>query len=131
VPDQPAALAQEHIVQRGESFSSIAPKYHVSVKALQAANPTVNPTGMQIGQKLVIPPATAGAVNGQSVGTAPTAGNAEQTYVVKAGDNLTKIADRFGTTIAAIKRANNLTTDRIMAGDKLKIPATNGTAAPR
>lgn len=130
-PDQLASMAQEHIVQKGESFSTIAPKYRVSVKALQAANPTVNPNRMQIGQKLIIPPATAGAVNGQPGGAALATGAGEQTYVVKAGDNLTKIAAQFGTTIAALKRANNLTTERILAGDKLKIPASNGTAAPR
>lgn len=129
----PAPTVQEHIVQKGESFSTIAPKYNVTVRALQAANPTVNPTRMQIGQKLVIPPPTTAAapVSGGITSAPSTASESgEQVYVVKTGDNLTKIAAQFGTTINAIRRANNLTTDRIKVGDKLKIPAA-APAAPR
>jgi len=122
-PISPLASTQEHVVQRGESFSTIAPKYNVSVRAIQAANPTVNPTRLQIGQKLVIPPPSAPGANGVA---APVPATGEQIYTVKAGDNLTKIAAAHGTTINAIRRANNLVTDQIKVGDKLKIP----TAAP-
>jgi putative chitinase len=111
------------VVQKGESFSTISPKYNVSVRAIQAANPTVNPTRLQIGQKLIIPPPappTENAVNGAA---APVAATGELIYTVKAGDNLTKIAAAHGTTISAIRQANNLVTDQIKVGDKLKIPA--------
>ena len=49
-------------------------------------------------------------------------------YTVKAGDNLTKIARNHGTTVKALRTANNLKTDRILVGQKLKVPA--GQAAP-
>jgi LysM repeat protein len=43
-------------------------------------------------------------------------------YVVKSGDTLTRIARVHGTTIKALKAANNLSNDRIVVGAKLKIP---------
>jgi LysM repeat protein len=55
---------------------------------------------------------------------------AEQTYTVKSGDNLTKIATRFGVSLKAVRAANGLKTDSIKVGQKLKIPAkTSGAAA--
>jgi uncharacterized repeat protein (TIGR02543 family) len=43
-------------------------------------------------------------------------------YTVVSGDNLTVIAKRFNTTITAIKELNNLKSDVITIGQKLKIP---------
>ena len=42
-------------------------------------------------------------------------------YTVKSGDVLVNIARRFNTTVGLIKRANNLTSDIIRPGQKLKI----------
>lgn len=42
-------------------------------------------------------------------------------YQVQAGDALSRIARRFNTTVALIKRANNLTSDRIIPGQRLKV----------
>jgi cell wall-associated NlpC family hydrolase len=48
-------------------------------------------------------------------------------YVVKRGDNLAKIARTTGVTVAEIKRANNLSSDRITVGKTLVLP---GRARP-
>lgn len=48
----------------------------------------------------------------------------EKLYSAKSGDTLWKIAQNNGTTVAAIKSANNLTSDIIYVGQKLTIPAT-------
>jgi LysM repeat protein len=53
-----------------------------------------------------------------------------ETYTVKSGDSLTKIAKAHGTTVKAIKAENNLNTDHIKVGQKLKIPAKAEAAAP-
>ena len=45
-----------------------------------------------------------------------------KTYKVKAGDSLEKIARHNGTTIKALKEANNLTKDQIVIGQTLKLP---------
>ena len=48
---------------------------------------------------------------------------------VKKGDFLEKIANANGTTVSAIKRANQLTTDRLDIGQVLKIPKGLGQAS--
>jgi len=45
-----------------------------------------------------------------------------QTYIVQSGDTLYEIANRFGTTVSALKEANNLTSDMIRVGQVLNIP---------
>ena len=61
-----------------------------------------------------------------------TGGSTEggETYVVKSGDTLTKIAKSHGTTVKAIESENNLSTTKIKVGQKLKIPAKAEAAAP-
>lgn len=61
---------------------------------------------------------------------APQAAPARQTqqqrqtvHTVKRGESLSKIASKYGTTVNAIKQANGLTSDNIIPGQKLKIPA--------
>jgi len=124
-PPQPGA-ATEYTIASGDNFSTIARKFHVSVKAIMDANPAVEPTKLKIGQKINIPPATATPSQGTNPGATTSAGGSgsgEQIYTVKSGDSLTKIASQFGTTVKAIRSANNLKTDRIVVGQKLKIPA--------
>jgi hypothetical protein len=53
--------AQEYTVVAADSFSSIGRKFGVSVSAISKANPGVVSTRLQIGQKLHIPAAAAGA----------------------------------------------------------------------
>ena len=52
-----------------------------------------------------------------------------QTHTVAKGDNLSKIATKYGVTVDAIRKANNMSGDNIRAGQKLKIPAK--TTTPR
>ena len=47
---------------------------------------------------------------------------ASQTYLVKSGDNLSKIAHANGTTVAALRQENNLSGSRVAVGQKLIIP---------
>ena len=52
-------------------------------------------------------------------------------YVVKSGDTLYLIAQRFGTTVEAIVAANNITNPSlIQVGQKLKVPTAEPTSAP-
>lgn len=45
-----------------------------------------------------------------------------RTHTVRRGENLSKIATRYGTTVAKIKKANNLKNNNIQAGQRLSIP---------
>ena len=50
------SLGTTYIVQAGDTFASIAGRFGVSIESLAAANPQVDPNGMQVGQVLFIPP---------------------------------------------------------------------------
>lgn len=122
-----APNVQEYVLAKGDSFYTIAKKFGVTMKAIQDANPNVQPTKLQIGQKLQIPAPASGPPGAGSAGGVPagasTGTGGEQMYTVKSGDTLTKIASQFGTTVKAIRSENNLTTDKIKVGQKLRIPA--------
>jgi uncharacterized protein YfaS (alpha-2-macroglobulin family) len=45
-----------------------------------------------------------------------------QSYVVKSGDNLSKIARANSTTVAALRQANNISGSRVVVGQKIIIP---------
>jgi LysM repeat protein len=119
----PPGAATEYTIKAGDTFSSIAPKHNVTVKALLEANPNVDPAKLQIGKTILIPPPT--------VTTTPTASSTPTVdpvsgltnYKVKSGDTLSGLAARYNTTIKAIQTANGLTDTRIKVGDTLKIPA--------
>jgi LysM repeat protein len=118
----------EYVVVKGDILATIAKKNGVTLKALEAANPGVVPTKLKVGQKLSLPAPTASAVSSEAATSADTD---EETYTVKSGDTLSKIAKHYGVTYKAIQSENNLTTTAIKVGQKLKIPAkTEAAPAP-
>jgi LysM repeat protein len=122
---------EDYVVAKGDTFSSIAKKLGVTVKAIEEANPGVAPTKLQIGQKLHIPAVAPTAASPASAPAAVETGTAgEQVYTVKSGDTLTKIATQFGATVKALRSANDLVTDRIKVGQKLKIPVKVSEPVP-
>jgi LysM repeat protein len=120
---QPAAT-RDYVVLKGDNFTTIGKKFAVSPMAIAKANPGVDSTRLQVGQKLVIPPTSTA-----SVAAATVSGGSENTYLVKSGDTLSKIATANGTSVKDIKALNGLTTDRINVGDKLKLPAKSSPAS--
>lgn len=54
----------------------------------------------------------------------PDTGDGTITYVVRPGDSLWLIAQRYNTTVDAIKKLNGLTSDMLSIGQTLKIPST-------
>jgi LysM repeat protein len=133
VTPAPAGGGTEYTVVHGDSFYTIGKKNGVSIKAIEDANPGVDPKKLKVGQKLQIPASAGGsaAATGAPVESDNTAAApSSATYTVKSGDTLTRIAKTHGTTVKAIKAENNLTTDRIKVGQKLKIPVKDTTPVP-
>jgi LysM repeat protein len=119
VPETPATT--EYVVLKGDSFYTIALKFHVKMKDVEAANPKVVPTKLKAGDKIQIPGGTGAAAPSGTTAMADSGG--ETVYVVKPKDTLTKIAKETGTTVKALRAANNLKSDSIQAGKKLKVPS--------
>ena len=138
-PAQPAAAqGTSYTVQPGDNLYRIALKFNTTVAAIQTAN-GLTTTIIRVGQVLMIPGGGSGSSPAPTAKpgatTAPSANPG--TYTVQPGDNLFRIALKFGTTVAAIQAANGLTSATIRIGQVLKIPGgTSGsapaaTAAPR
>jgi len=128
----PPAGATEYTIAKGDFLSAVAKKFHVSIKAIEDANPGVDSKKLKIGQKLHIPAAAttvAAATVGATTPDAVHTGVEQHTYSVKSGDNLSSIARGNGTTVKALRTANHLKTDRITVGQKLKIPAKPSATA--
>jgi len=114
----PTACTPTYTVQRGDWYYAIARRFGISVSALTAANPSLNPNIVYPGQVLNVP-CDGSSSAPPSSGTTP-GGN---TYVVRARDTLFSIAIRNNTTVYALQIANNLPNPNfIWAGQVLVIP---------
>lgn len=58
---------------------------------------------------------------------------APKSHTVKSGDNLSNIAKKYGTTVAALKKANGITGsgDALQPGDKLKLPGKSRVSSSK
>ncbi|MFQ5610656.1 MAG: LysM peptidoglycan-binding domain-containing protein [Anaerolineae bacterium] len=109
-----------HIVQWGESLSSIAARYGVTVEAIVVANGLGNPDVLYVGQRLAIPRSQ--THSGPGFG---------QSYTVRPGDTLSSIAWKFNTSVQALMSANNISNaDVIFVGQVLNVPGGDGGVAP-
>jgi LysM repeat protein len=80
---------------------------------------------LRVNQTLMIPRRTApGLPSSPSTSARSAAGRgaAPTTYRVRRGDTLFSIARQFSTTVAELKTANRLRSDRIHIGDRLTVP---------
>ncbi len=110
-----------HVVQWGEALALIASRYGVTVEAIMDANGLTNPDQIYAGQRLVIPtPGGPGEPDGPGQPDGPAQGGR---HVVAAGETLTSIAFRYGTTVDALVAANGLSSgDWIYVGQVLNVP---------
>jgi LysM repeat protein len=107
-----APLAGVHLVVPGDTMSTIAEAFDVSVQTLMRYNGITDPDLIQVGDIILVPNAATLA----SVGS-------QTTDVVQTGDTLFSISQRFGVPIDAIMQANGLTDrDTVRAGQVLIIP---------
>ena len=114
-----------YTVQRGDTLSSIARRFGMTVIELMRLNSISNPNLIRVGQTLTVR-ATATAT------PAPTPTTVSTTiYVVQRGDTLSAIARRFGTTTAVLIRLNGLRSGNyIFVGQRLRVPGPAGEPAP-
>ena len=102
-----------YTVKAGDSLWNIANKYGITVNELKSLN-NLTSNNLSIGQVLKIP----------NQNNSNTSGN---TYTVKSGDSLWKIANQYGITVNELKTLNNLTSDNLTVGQALKIPNQNNS----
>lgn len=102
-----APATSTYTVQSGDTLSSIAAKFGTNYQALASLNGISNPNLIYVGQVL--------RVNG-------SASTGSVYYTVRAGDSLSAIASRYGTSYQSIAALNGLSNPNLIyAGQTLKI----------
>lgn len=126
-----------YVVQRGDSLSKIAARYCTTWQEIynmnyQAIGP--NPSVVEPGTVLTVVNRCGGGGGGGGTGgvydrgprTHATGSYSQPYYTVAWGDTLTSVAARFGVTVDALMRANNLYSSVIQPGQVLLIPGAGG-----
>lgn len=123
VPEVQPPAAMEYTVVAHDTLSKIAANYHVTVREIENANPGVTPTKLRVGQKLQIPASTGTGTSAAPMTSTSADMAGGETYTVKSGDSLSKIAKINGVTLKALEAANpNADPNHIKVGQKLNIP---------
>ena len=108
--------ATTYVVKRGDRLGDIAKKYGTTVQDLMRLNTVKSQNRIYVGQKLAIAddtPKTNSSSNAKK----------EEVYVVKKGDTLEIIAQRYGKLTSELATMNRLKSkNKIYAGQKLRIP---------
>lgn len=112
-PPPPAPKPSVHTVEDGETLGMLAARFSISPETIMAANALRNADMLKVGQDLVILP-TDGVL-----------------YVVKAGESIRRVAERFGVDAMDIVNANDLGADpdMVQAGTMLMVPGATPVVA--
>jgi len=102
--------ASTHKVKKGETLGGIAEKYQVSIASLMKAN-DINGNKIIVGQELKIPKSS------DSKSQISKAGY----HTVETGETLYSIAIKYNTSVQKIKKLNELSSSKIIVGQKLKV----------
>ena len=137
VPSSPAVSGptefNSYTIQKGQTLSHVAKLFHVSSRELAELNNLTNPDQLDVGQIIRIPPQA--KKDARSIASMPSLPPTFPTeapsssdsasrgkYVVQVGDSLSKIARKYGVEVNDLMKANGLSSDRILIGQRLTIP---------
>ena len=110
----------EYEVAPGDNLTFLAKRGEVAVEELMAANCLESET-ILIGARLYLPAEAVGPQPAITCGAGIPEDWVE--YEVQVGDNLTRLAESRGTTVDELMAANCLTSDTIVIGATLYMPA--------
>ena len=122
-----ATTAGTYTVKAGDTLSAIASRYSTSSSTLASLNSLSNPNLIYVGQVLKVSSnaSTSSSTSSSANSTVTTAAS----YTVKAGDTLSAIAAKYGTTYQALASTNSISNPNdIYVGQVIKVSAT-ATAA--
>jgi membrane-bound lytic murein transglycosylase D len=105
IPEDKRSSWRFHVVRAGESLDGIAVALHAHVSDVAEANGLVAEDGVEAGDELVIPVATATTRMAR--------------YAVHRGDTLITVADRFGVSVEDLRRWNHLSSNAVRPGRSL------------
>lgn len=107
IPGEESITDNTYTVKKGDSLYSIARTYGTTVDKLKDIN-NLTSNNLSIGQVLKLP---SGDTTKDNV-----------VYTVQKGDSLYSIAREYGTTVDALKKLNNISSNTLSIGQKLLLP---------
>ncbi len=120
-------LSLRYVVKDVDTLSKVANQFGVTVAELKSAN-GLSDGDLKSGTILIIPDSrdknVTDIITRDQLDTNPRGVSSYKyhEYVVKKGDSLGKIADRFGVSLSDLKSANGLLSNQVRTGMKLIIP---------
>ena len=148
-------ICYSHVVREKQTLFSIAKAYNVTVDDIYAFNPSLKETGLKKNAIIMIPSQEAVSAETAPAETAAPAVQSEpaaqaeaaptvpiekkeaekkvavkkgKTHVVKWFETIEIIADKYGVSVEAIMKANNLTGTKLTKRQKLVIPEAEEVA---
>ena len=126
-----------YTVRTGDTLAAIAARTSTTTGALSARNRLSHGGNrLSVGQRLSVPKtaaqARAEAARAKAAAAAKAAAIKRSTYVVRSGDTLSHVAARKGVSLAALLKANGLSTRSVLqVGQKVRIPSAGAASASR
>lgn len=114
------ALADSYTVVKNDTLWGLSKKYGVSVSDLKKAN-GVSGHLIYVGQKLQIP--TKSTKTAKTSTSTSTVDTTSTTHTVVKGDTLWSLAKKYGVSVKALMKANNLSSSTILIGQSLNLRA--------
>jgi len=115
-----------YIIVSGDTLSKIAQKFNTTVSNLKAWNGLTSDL-IYVGQKIIVSKSSQVVVPTSNNTPTTTNTTSSKTYKVVKGDTLSEIAQKYKTTVANLKKWNNLKSDLIYVGQKLYVTKTTTT----
>lgn len=115
-----------HKVRRGETLSSIADRYGMSVQELRSLNGLSRKAVLKAGKSIKVQKTSTEQYASSSKSSSTSSSKSSKkpkTYKVQRGDTLSTIADKFGMSISQLRKANPSlrNSDNIRAGQQIRL----------
>ncbi|SDB94684.1 peptidoglycan endopeptidase LytF [Desulfurella multipotens] len=99
-------LTNIYIVKSGDTASTIANKYNVSLSELEKLNPQLNLSNINIGDRIILPNNVLNDIKNTQIAAQKKTFKNENFYTVEPGDTLTAISQKTGINMNIIKSLN-------------------------
>jgi membrane-bound lytic murein transglycosylase D len=108
IPEDNRASWRFHVVKEGETLDDIATALHARAGAIASFNGVTATDPISAGDELVVP-------------MEATSAPGQQRYMVRRGDTLVTVADRFGVTVEQLQEWNRLKSSYVAPGRSLYV----------